>query len=434
MKPVKHTKLFRDGAVVQKEPEVHLIDLIMCLSDAMDFISPEVVNHHIQVAYIALGVGDELELSMEQKRDLVLAGALHDIGAFSLKERLGVLAFDAENTQKHADVGYSLLNIFEPLEGIASVVKFHHVSWDHGKGSKVKKKRVPLASHILHLADRVAVLVNRKQEILGQARKICETVREQSGKMFMPSLVEAFERLAVREYFWLDLVSPSLRSILSGRLKAVTIGLDGEDLLAFSRLFARIIDFKSPFTATHSSGVAACAEMLADRSGFSPRDCTRMRIAGYLHDLGKLAVPVEILDKPSRLGRKEFNVIMHHAFYTRRILDAMPALNSINAWASFHHERLDGSGYPFHLRIVELPLGSQIMAVADVFTAITEDRPYRSGMTKDVAINVLEDMANDSALNPEIVSSLKRHHGEIDIARRTAQAAARNEYKRLRKM
>jgi HD-GYP domain-containing protein (c-di-GMP phosphodiesterase class II) len=419
---------------VNKKPEVHLVDLIMCLSDAMDFISPAVVNHHMQVAYIAFGIGDELGLSVEKKRNLVLAGALHDIGAFSLKERLDILAFDAEDTQKHADVGYSLLKIFKPLKGIASVVRFHHVFWDHGKGAEVKKIRVPWASHILHLADRVAVLVNKKQEVLGQAGKICETIREQSGRMFKPALVDAFGRLAVREYFWLDLVSPSLRAILSGRLKAVTVGLDTEDLLGFSRLFARIIDFKSPFTAAHSSGVAGCAEMLAGLSGFSRRDCIRMRIAGYLHDLGKLAVPLEILDKPASLGKQEFNVVMHHAFYTHRILDAVPELNSIKAWASFHHERLDGSGYPFHLRGEDLPMGSQIMAVADVFTAISENRPYRSGMTKGVALGIMEDMADDSALNPAVVALLRRHYGEIEGARRTAHAAARNEYRRIAKI
>ena len=417
--------------MVHKDPEIPLIDLIMCLSDAMDFISPAVVNHHMQVAYIALGIGDELGLSVEKKKDLVLAGALHDIGAFSLKERLDVLTFDAGDTQKHADVGYALLNLFKPLEGVAATVRFHHTSWDHGKGAEVKKRKVPEASHILHIADRAAVLVNKKQEVLGQAGKIRETIREQSGKMFMPALAEAFDRVAVREYFWLDLVSPSLRTILSDRLKAVTIWLDTEDLLGFSRLFARIIDFKSPFTAAHSSGVAACAELLAGFSGFSRRDCTRMRIAGYLHDLGKLAVPVEILDKPTRLGKKEFNVVMHHAFYTHRILNAVPALNSIKEWASFHHERLDGSGYPFHLRGEDLPLGSQIMAVADVYTAISENRPYRSGMTKNVALGVLEHMVDDSALNPGIVSLLKHHHGEIEGVRRTAQAAARHEYKRI---
>jgi HD-GYP domain-containing protein (c-di-GMP phosphodiesterase class II) len=416
---------------VQKDPEVPLIDLIMCLSDAMDFISPAVVNHHMQVAYTALGIGGEVGLSAEKQKDLVLAGALHDIGAFSLKERLDVLAFDVDETQKHADVGYALLNLFKPLEGIAAVVRFHHISWDHGKGAEVKKQKVPEAGHILHIADRAAVLVNKKREILGQAGKIRETIREQSGKMFVPALVEAFDRLAAREYFWLDLVSPSLRTILSDRLKAVTIWLDTEDLLGFSRLFAKIIDFKSPFTAAHSSGVAACAEMLAGLSGFSRRDCTRMRIAGYLHDLGKLAVPVEILDKPTRLGKKDFNVIMHHAFYTHRILDTVPALNSIKEWASFHHERLDGSGYPFHLREGDLPLGSQVMAVADVYTAISENRPYRSGMTKNVALGVLEHMVDDSALNPGIVSLLKRHHGEIEAARRTAQTAARHEYKRI---
>jgi HD-GYP domain-containing protein (c-di-GMP phosphodiesterase class II) len=154
-----------------------------------------------------------------------------------------------------------------------------------------------------------------------------------------------------------------------------------------------------------------------------------MRIAGFLHDLGKLAVPVEILDKPSGLVRNEYNVIRHHAFYTYRILDALPPLAVINKWAALHHERLDGKGYPFHLTAKELLEGSQIMAVADVFTAIAENRPYRAGMTRDSAIGVLDDMVRARAINGDIVTVLKKNYEEINAARTHAQAAATREYR-----
>jgi len=153
-----------------------------------------------------------------------------------------------------------------------------------------------------------------------------------------------------------------------------------------------------------------------------------MRIAGYMHDLGKLAVPVEILDKPAHLNRNEFNVVRHHSFYTYRILEPIAALKTINTWAAFHHERLDGFGYPFHLREKELPLGSQVMAVADVFTALTEDRPYRRGMKRSDTLKVLDDMRADSALNGQIVSLLGKHYEELDAVRMAAQADARTNY------
>ncbi|AZR73977.1 phosphohydrolase [Anoxybacter fermentans] len=416
-----------------KELHVSLFDIIICLSDALDLISPAVINHHKRVAYIALNIAAEMGLSKEEQTGLIIAGILHDIGAFSLKERLSSLNFELDFPHQHAEKGYFLLKIFEPFARVAPLVRYHHVPWNNGEGSKFKGESVPLGSHILHLADRIDALINKQQEVLGQVKEICEKINQYSGELFIPDLVEVFNRLAEKEYFWLDAVSSSINQVLARKARFITVGLDLEELLNLTRLFSRIIDFRSRFTATHSSGVAATAEALAKIMGMSKRECMMMRIAGYLHDLGKLAVPAEILEKPGKLTGDEFNIIKGHTFYTYRILENVGGLEEINTWASFHHERLDGKGYPFHHKADDLSLGARIMAVADVFTAITEDRPYRKGMTKDKALHVLKKMVNNSALDPMIVSSLIKNYEEINSIRIAAQITASKEYEEFEK-
>lgn len=411
-----------------KELRIPLFDMVMCLSDAMDLVSQVVVDHHKRVAYIALSMAAEMGLSTEEQNNLLWAGLLHDSGAFSLKEKLDLLQFEVENPYKHAKLGYLLFKGFEPFSKIAILIRYHHTRWDEGRGSEFRGDEVPMGSHILHLADRVAVFIRREKEVLGQVKGICERIEKNSGTMFVPELVDAFRSLSTKEYFWLDAVSPSISSILARRSGLVTIELDMVGLLDLAKLFCQIIDFRSRFTATHSSGVAATAETLSRLIGFSERECQMTRAAGYLHDLGKLAVPAEILEKPAKLTENEFNVIKSHTFYTYRILETISDLDVINAWASFHHERLDGKGYPFHHKGEDLSPGSRIMAVADVFTAITEGRPYRKGMSNDKALQVLQQMAQVSALDSDVVSTLRIHYDEVNSIRIAAQAAASKEY------
>jgi len=417
-----------------KEPRVPLYDLIMSLGEAVDLVSPLVAEIHKKVAYIAFRIGEEINLPEEDKNDLVLAGILHDIGALSLKERLDIMEFHYRDEGEHTKKSYLFLEDFEPFSEIARIVRFHHYPWNNGAGIECDWEPVPITSHILNLADRVSVLIDKRGEILDQVDTICEKVRELRDTCFAPNIVDAFAALAEKEYFWFDVVSPSLGDILARQVNLETIVLDLDDLLGLADLFSNIIDFRSKFTATHSCGVAAIAENLAGVCGFSQRECLMIKIAGYLHDLGKLAVPTEILEKPGKLTKREFDIVRRHPYYTYHTLEPIEDLDVINTWGAFHHERLDGSGYPFHHSAHDLSIGSRIVAVADVCSALLEDRPYRRGMTASEVMEILQDMARDSKLDYSLVSLLRENFAELNAKLEAAMAVSAEEYRRFSRL
>lgn len=412
-----------------QEPRIPLFEMIMCLSNAMDLVSPHVVDHHKRVAYIAASIAAEMGLSEAEQEDILMAGIVHDIGAISLKDRLDGLRFESEHPHAHAELGYRLIRSFETFARIAPIIRFHHVPWERGKGARFRGERVPIVSHILHLSDRIAVLINPKKEVLGQAKGVIEIVTGGAEVLFIPELLDSFVTLAKKEYFWFDAVSSFIGKILKDRTKLATIELNLEGLLGLTKLFSKIIDFRSGFTASHSSGVAASAEALAGMVGLPLQDCGMIRIAGYLHDLGKLAVPAEILEKPGRLTKEENNIIKNHPYHTYRTLETVKDLGKIKVWASLHHECMNGKGYPFHFEAADIPLQSRIMAVADVFTAITEDRPYRSGMSRSDALSTLRQMAANGELDPDLVALLIFHYDSINDARLEAQTSEYREYR-----
>lgn len=413
-----------------RELSVPMSDLINCLSDTIDLVSPRLSDHHHRVGRVAHALACQLELSEEERIDLYFAGNLHDIGALSLTDRIRLNSFDGYETSNHAETGALLLEMFHPLAGLADLVRFHHVKWANGAGEVWRGRRVPQGSHILHLADRVSVLIGAIDGInlLVRVPDIVATIENASGTMFSPALVTAFRDLAGRESFWLSLAFPGRNQAFERLGQVRSIELDTGGIIGLSRMFARIIDFRSHFTATHSSGVAATAETLARISGKPESDCAEMRIAGLLHDLGKLAVPAELLEKPAGLTSEERALIRCHTYFTRRALENIPSFESITAWSANHHERIDGGGYPFHVRGKDLPQGARIMAVSDVFTALTEDRPYRAGMGRASVQKVLNSMSTQFALDPDVVDMLMKNYEELNGVRAAAQAEAVYEY------
>jgi putative nucleotidyltransferase with HDIG domain len=180
---------------------------------------------------------------------------------------------------------------------------------------------------------------------------------------------------------------------------------DDEQLDRVAEAFARVIDAKSPYTASHSAGVATYAQATGAAMGMDAAQQRDLRRAGMLHDIGKLAISSRILDKPGRLTAEEYEAMKAHTRHTLQILGRVQCFRHLAGIAASHHERLDGSGYHRGLAAFDLPRPARILAVADVFDALTADRPYRAAMPVGQALEILREQAG-TALCPAAVAGL----------------------------
>ena len=411
---------------MERHLSVNLLNLLLSLSDAMDLAGPELVQHQQRTAFIVWEMARAGGLPEEAMEQMFFAALLHDIGAFSVEEKYALLRSETERTDEHCIRGEVLLKKLPWLSTAATLVRHHHTKWTECRDEM--DDSLVLQSQVLGLADCLERAVDRNVYILHQHRKLISEITERSGTGFHPDAVDLFVSTAAREEFWLDLTSRRLYSLLLHGGPNRKLKVDFTNLFLIAEIFANIIDFRSRFTSTHSSGVSASATMLSRIFGLTEPEIAAMEVAGYLHDVGKLAVPNRILEKPGKLTREEFAVIKCHTYYTYSILDSVGGLQQIAEWGAYHHERLDGTGYPFHCASQDLTIGSRIMMVADMFTAMAEDRPYRRGMSRKEIARILEDCAARGLLERRIVALLMENYGEVASHMRERQEAAREFY------
>lgn len=406
---------------------INLFALLKSISDAQDLVSPLLSNHHQQVAYLSYRLAKKLGLPIEEQRDIFLAGLVHDIGALSSNKRLEFIEAEPMDINNHAFIGAKMLQECKPMQNLALIIKYHHLPWNNGGGIYYHGERVSFGSHVIHLADRVCTMIKKDENVLTQIPHIIDKIKTKKNTIFVAGIVQVLEELSVEEYTWLDLISTyPVSKVDMNQFHMAQLDID--DVIEITLLFSHIIDFRSRFTARHSAGVANIAHHLAKLAGFSEMECKMMLVAGYLHDLGKLVISNDILEKKGSLTIDEFNEMKSHTYYTYQLLDSIPDFDQIKEWAAYHHERLDGSGYPFHIKGEGLSTGARIMAVADVFTAITEDRPYRVGMSDEQSIKVLNNMVKNNALDGRIVGILIHNFQMIKELREISQQEATEKY------
>ena len=353
-------------------------DLARCFGRAMNLVSPKIENHHQQVAYVAWRIADEMGYSLDDRREIIYGALMHDMGSVIMPER----EVGEYTLSEMSQAGISLIGDIANMKFVKDILSAYQVPFAE-RPAFAELSKEAIFAEIIYLADKISMLIDPDAAALNQSEDICDTISDYADEEIHSEVVEAFH--------------------------VVTL----DQLIEIAKFMSRIIDFRSQYTAMHSSGVAATAVRLAEILGMSEDECKMMMVAGYIHDIGKLKVPKKILEKKDALTDEEFNIVKEYAYYTELLLKDITGFEQIGRWAALHHEKLNGYGYPFGLKADDIPMGARIIAVADIFSAVAEIRSYRDGMSKEQVIYALREYVESSALSKYIVDLMIANYDDI---------------------
>lgn len=447
------------------EKPLSLSEVISALSFAIDLTEGAVPGHALRTCVLGMRIARRCSLSKELLGDLYFALLLKDIGCSSNAARVGQIVggddrvikagIRLENWTNRFNFSRSNLSLFwgavlpdaDPVrrliriarialnssknnmelialrcqrgaeiirklgfgEGVATAILSLDEHWDgRGYPRHLVNNSIPILARILAVAQHLDVFATARSPVIA-----LDVLRERSAHWFDPELVTIAIDLDREGTLWSGCSARDHHDVILRLVLDLTphasVPLAHQEIDRLCEAFADVVDAKSPFTYRHSLGVAEVAYNIAHTLGLPDERCQLVRRAALLHDLGKLSVPNTILDKSGSLSTDERKHVQQHPRLTRQILNRIGPFKEIAAIAGAHHEKLDGSGYPDHLTAEDIPLEARILAVADIYRALTENRPYRPGLTHKQVMRLLRS-DTPQKLDPDVVAALETHH------------------------
>lgn len=396
-------------------------DLLYHFSYALDCVEHDLVGtttHHGQrVACMCVAMGEGYGYSKEKLMDLAGIAILHDNALTEYiqdewKNGVDVLRDSARvELGAHCVIGERNLSLMPFQEPEAGSILYHHENADKTGPFHKRADEVCMNAQLIHVADQVDALWDLSHVTREKYENIVKFVREQEDKMFSAKCVQLFCDSCTYELLAAFGREKAL-VLLQEMLPRVEREYTDEQMKGISDVVANIVDYKSKFTRTHSLGIAQKAERMGQHYNYSAEDVTKLYFAGAMHDIGKLVVDRDILEKPDKLSDHEYTHMKNHAYYTYDILRRIEGMGEVTMWASYHHEKLDGSGYPFGKTAEELSEPERLMACIDIYQALTEKRPYKEGMSHEKAIAILHTMVDKGQLDGKIVADIDKVFGE----------------------
>ncbi|ELA9362978.1 HD domain-containing protein [Vibrio parahaemolyticus] len=397
--------------------EVDLKQALIWVARALDYVGVDDTHHSHRVAYIAYQCALALNWDLKKAEFCYFAGMIHDCGVSETQEHKMLLdELIPQDAKAHCLRGYQTLKQCRLLSQFAVPVLYHHAHWDELQHLDLPEFEKDVAA-LLYLSDRLDFMraryvMNCHCDIVTLHEElIAECVLANAGTLFNPVMCKAMVKLIMTDGFWFAMESENIETIglnfksIDWLQKQLTIW----DMNSLGLFLARIVDAKSPFTYQHSQKVAELSRYLAGKLGLDEHDQEMLFIAGLVHDIGKLKTPDEILHKEGALSKQEYTRIKRHTIDTQLALHKVFPNAKIAEWASNHHERLDGSGYPYHKTAEELDIPSRIIAVADVFQALSQDRPYRGRMSQTQIAEIMDDLIEQNKLCAHVYEVLEQN-------------------------
>lgn len=383
---------------------LNITNVLKTVNSAYERFDKDACLHSLQVAYLTLKICKNLDIDEDTKNSLVIAAYFHDFSAEKTNMCDSLDKYEKGNAVKeHCILGYLLFKFLLPKSDICKFILYHHNTYD--VDYIINNIENPLESNIIKLADDISIynIFNEQASV----NDVIDFLNERSY-MYNPNYLNRFldtnAKMAIenvlnesyKENFWkeVDLLN----------YKVITI----EDIIL---CLAFIIDCKCDITNFHSLSVSNTSCMLGKYFNLSENEYYNLKIGSLLHDIGKIAIPNEILKKEGPLTKAEFEIMKQHAVYTYEILSNLKHKHILNI-ASNHHEKLNGKGYPRGLS--DLTLSEKIVAVADIFVALIQKRSYKDGFSKDKVIEILSNCANKGEIDGEVVKKVIENYDYLE--------------------
>ena len=370
--------------------EITLNHIVTVANRSINSLDKTFLNHGEEVAYIMFNLlKAHGGYSRKKIRRLCVAATFHDIGLYKLSRINNISSLDeAENETefRHAVYGALFMKYFSPISDLYEVIFYHHFDYKYFKSRGWKIP--PEECLLLNLADNIDRIYVRND------KKGCFN-KENYLKEHLDLLHKANKEYDFINKLKNKVYEKELRELFSEEL------IYRDEVIEYSKMLAYAIDFRSESTVEHTITVEAISYQIGKMMGIDEETLDLIKLAAALHDIGKIGIPMEILEKPGKLTVEEFEIIKGHTMIGYELLSGLN-IDDIRDIGILHHEKLDGSGYPFGLKGDEICTEIRIVAISDIIGALIGTRSYKKEFSKEKVISILNEMADDNKIDKYI--------------------------------
>lgn len=368
----------------------------------LNYVDPRLVDHGKRVASLVYGMLEaQKKYSAKDMQDICILAMLHDIGAYKTEEINRMTQFESEDIWEHSIYGYLFLANLSPLKEWARAIMFHHVAAVHLPDTL--EERIREAAQMISLADRIDIYLQENTDppnLFVSLEKVRDTKFDSHILDLFYEAERQFSLLACLEE------EKDFHKILPN------VQLSGKECEEYLRMMIFAIDFRSQHTVTHTITTTRISCCAASHMGLSDVQIHNIFYGALLHDLGKIGIPVEILEYPGKLSSQAMAVMRTHVDLTEKILGGTID-EEITRIALRHHEKLDGSGYPRGLTGDALTIEERIVAVSDIVSALLGTRSYKEAFSKEKTLSILEEQVAERKIDSDVVAALKANFDTV---------------------
>ena len=381
---------------------ITLRHILKIMQDAFNTLDERLIGHGNQVAYILWKL---LEYrggyTHSQLLELCALAVFHDIGAYKTEELNEIVKFEVARPHNHSIYGSLFIKYFSPLAEKSDIVLYHHLNYMNK--DEIDSEYIDEAL-LFHLVDRITMMLKTNKSI--DYKSLYSYAETKFSKDDIDLFVHVESLYKMTEKILENTYTEELYAFFETKI------LTYEELVAYLHMLAYSIDFRSEHTVYHTINVTELSRLICDLLEVDPKTTENVVLGALMHDIGKISTPVAILEKPGKLTYEEMKIMKNHVTITYEILKNI-GLNEITAIASYHHEKLDGSGYPFGLKGDELSFPVRILIVTDILSALLGKRSYKEPFSKSYIITLLHDITAHGKIDGEIVEVIVNHYDEL---------------------